>query len=111
MLLISSGSTNQFVDVTFNPVTKTVTCFFLNLEEGTKKFCSIVYSVFSERLRCRKLQQNSTSLTDEVVMSLVPAHDQNDAPIEYYCFTVTASNGTFTAVVEGSFSNTSVTGK
>ena len=39
MLLISSGSTNQFVDVTFDPVTKTVTCFFLNLEEGTKKFC------------------------------------------------------------------------
>ena len=44
-------------------------------------------------------------------MSLVPVHDQNDAPIEYHCFTVTASNGTFTAVVEGSFSNTSVTGK
>ena len=107
---IPIGTTDQFVDVTFDPVSKTVTCFFLKVQEGTRKFCKIVYGAMIDKqlLRCRKLvQQSSASLTDKVMIGF-PVGDQNDAQKEY-CFTVMASNGSFTVEVEGSIKN-SVTG-
>ena len=87
-----------------------MTCLFLKVQEDTRKFCKIVYGTMIDKQcsRCGKVvQQSSTSLTDKVMIDF-PIGDQNDAQKEY-CFTVMATNGSFTVEVEGSIKN-SITG-
>ena len=109
LCLISNltGATNQFVDLSFDPASGITTCLFLRQPNAanSEKTCSIQfgYGILSER--CEKFSyQNSyysRSSSDKVYLGFPEAnHLQSDSQKEY-CFTATASNGTFTISVEG----------
>lgn len=88
----------------FNFLFDQVTCSFIDQELSNEKTCSIsLYN--SEQEVCSMLQSHS-----EPSKQMVTAVHSNTVVIgleslptkeEKYCFTLTASNGTFTAIVEG----------
>ena len=80
---------------------KTVTCSFLNQQETSNNSCSIKYGLPGET--CRILShQNGNSSSSDGVQVVLPMNDLLQ-PQREYCFIVTASNGTFIAMVEGLF--------
>ena len=94
----SSGVPNDFVELSFDMVLKIVTCSFLHKQDTSTKHCSIMYGFPGKT--CRTLGHQSSSNTS--------SHVQIGLPIDYqpqnkHCFRVTASNDTFTVIVEGSF--------
>ena len=96
--MYSAEKTNNFVDLSFHSASKTATCLFLHQQESSRKSCSIVYGLPGKT--CTALShQCSSSVSDSVYIGF-PINDQLQ-PQSEYCFTVTASNGTFTTKVEG----------
>ena len=61
-----------------------------------EKTCSILYGPMGSN--CETTSQSSHSFSDSVVIGL-PLEDIE----QEYCFNVTASNGIFTTIVEGTF--------
>lgn len=94
-----SDTSNNFVDLSFDLALKTVTCLFLNQQETSDKICSIVYGNPTENCRAISLQSKSDS-SDSVRIGFPTEYQIS--PQSRYCFAITASNGTFSVIVEGS---------
>ena len=90
------------MDVSVDLAAKSVTCSFSQQKENSDKYCSIEYGLSREncRLAQNEIKQQSNSSTTDNVLIVFPFNEQFQ-PQEEYCFTVTASNGTFTALIEG----------
>ena len=89
-------STNTFVSVNFNKQFTYFTCKFHGVQPANdldyRLNCSIVAGPYKE--------QNSTVTSDTVIVEFNPIPDK---PPMMYDFIVSASNGTFTILVEGTF--------
>ena len=97
-----TGVTNQFVDLSFDPGSKFVPCFFLTANEMT---WSIVYGFPGETCTMFSHQSySSRSSCDKVYFGFPEANHLQSW--EEYCFVATANNGTFTVLVEGSMLTT-----
>ena len=85
--------------VNYDHTTTTISCTFENKLYMSPKSCSVKYGTCDEET---KFTQNST--TDEslsiVILKLNLSTSATNSKI---CYTVTASNGTFTAVVKGDY--------
>ena len=92
-----TGVTN---DLSFDPTSKLATCFFLNQPKSANEMtCSIVYGVPGETCTMFS-RQNGRSSSNKVYLGFPEANHLQSQ--EEYCFVATASNGTFTILVEGS---------
>ena len=91
------------MDVSVDFASKVVTCIFHQQTENCEKYCSIEYGLSRENCKSqnqRKFTTNTTTSGSAVL--LFPFNDsEHFQPREEYCFTVTASNGTFTVLIEG----------
>ena len=92
-----TAEVNRFVDIEVRQTSYRVTCTFLYPKVASIKNCSILYGPLGGN--CRTSSQASSSLSDIVTIGL-PLEDELEME---YCFSVTACNGNFTAVVEGTF--------
>ncbi len=91
---------NNFVQLSFDVVLKTVTCLFIHKQDTGTKHCNIMYGLL--RKTCNAIgHQSSSNTSDRVRIGLPIDHQSRQSPKEY-CFRVTASNETFTVLVEGS---------
>ena len=96
---------DHFVDVSVNLASKTVTCLFHQQTENSENYnyCSIVYG--PSRENCQPQNQGkiaSRSTSGSNIVLVFPFNDsEHFQPQEEYCFIVTASNGSFTAQIEG----------
>ena len=86
----STGCTNQFVKVEYDLTSSTITCVFQSSAENS---CCIKYGQCHQKLN---LTAEGNSTTNKVMLQI--KSDRSE------CYTVTASNGTFAVMVEGSFS-------
>ena len=90
------GSTNQYVEVTFISA-KNVSCEFLDrLSTHSRKSCSIRYG---------PCQQPFTMTAQGSVISGSPSTIKIDldTDLNTYCYSVNASNGTLSLLLEGTF--------
>jgi hypothetical protein len=100
---------NNFVQLSFDVVLKTVTCLFIHKKDTSTKQCNIMYGLLGKT--CNVLgHQSSSNTSDRVRIGLPIDHRSHQSPKEY-CFRVTASNKTFTVLVEGSFNFNFTTSK
>ena len=76
-----------------------VVCTFLNQNNGVEKTCSITYGPVGGN--CKTFKQTSQTLANDIVIVGLPLEEIE----QEYCFSVRASNGSFTAIVEGTFKN------
>ena len=90
---LTTGFINTFVMVSFLPKYTSVSCKFLDIPQTDYNLhCSIAYGSYN--------QWNSTSVSDTVVVAI------NTTQLDQFLssnrhFNVTATNGTFTAYIEG----------
>ena len=97
--LILIAEVDRFVDVEIMPALGRVICTFRAHQSTVQeKTCSIFYGPMGSN--CKATSQSSHSFSDSVVLGL-PLEDIE----QEYCFSVTASNGSFTTIVEGMFKN------
>ena len=76
-----------------------VVCTFHNQQNSVKEnTCSILYGPVMISSNCNSSRQSNRSFSDSVVIGLPLEDIEQD-----YCFNVTASNGPFTAIIEGTF--------
>ena len=104
------GMTNNFVQVRADLLSAAFFCEFIdnNDQSNNLKSCSIAYGPVEN---CNRLQfpinhshvmlGNTTAVSDSVVINL-PVLSESIG--KEYCYIVTASNGTFMAIVKGTFS-------
>ena len=98
---------NSFVKVTIDPIPPMVTCAFLNQQGSSVKTCSVVYA-FNETcmigdnimLLLAQMKQTAQSVSNTVMVGLPISHTFNN---HSGCFIATATNSTFTAIIQGSF--------
>ena len=98
------GRSDHFVDVTVNLASEIVTCLFLQQTENCEKYCSIEYAPSRENCKSqnwRKFTANTTTTGNVVFLFPSLNNLEQFLPEEEYCFTVNASNGTFTVLIEG----------
>ncbi len=109
------GTTNRFVDVTVFQNSSTIVCTFLDWQNGSNSICTV--SAYSPSINngCEDIDvmhsthdrlytKTSSSDSDTVTIRIT---DFQQVPSRIvYCFSVIASNGTFTAEVIGSFDAT-----
>ena len=89
-----SGCTNQFVKVEYDSAASTITCTFNQLDNFENLLCDIRYG------RCgQELFDSSSSTTTSNVATLKAKVSGTT------CYLVTASNGSYTVMVEGSIGN------
>ena len=90
---------NWFVDVVFDQSTSNITCVFYRevVEHYSNNTCTVMYA---PEANCEKRSQHywMSPLSDTVITDM-PEVTQDVV----YCFTVVASSGDFTVVVEGRF--------
>ena len=93
--------------MTFEENFYTATCKFLQwqppTEENYRSNCSIVYG-YSSRFPVGSKSASGLSLSDTVVLDLSVASEVQFKHCQEYQFMVTASNGSFTVRVMGTFS-------
>jgi glycopeptide antibiotics resistance protein len=91
------------VDISVDLASKMVTCFFHQQTENGEKYCSIEYGPSRENCKSHNwIKFTTNTSTSGNVVLLIPLNDSEQfQPREEYCFTVTASNGTFTVLIEG----------
>ena len=96
------GTINNFVEVIIDLLSSAVICKFIE-DQGDMKSCTIAYGPGEacDNLSNHSLSSDSTVISDSVVISL-PVLSQSRGM--EYCYVVTASNGSFTAMVKGTFS-------
>lgn len=100
------GTTNNFVQVIIDLLSAAVICQFIEDQGSNIKSCSIAYEpVDTCDNLCVNLSasliRNTTVASDSVVMNLPVL---SESVVKEYCYVATASNGTLTAMVKGSFS-------
>ena len=88
-----TGCTNEFVNVEYLSTTSTITCAFLDQTDTSIKSCSVMYGQQCEEMLIPGSQQNSTAEDPYSITLSVPENIN--------CYEITASNGSFTIVVEG----------
>ena len=92
------------MNVTVDLASESVTCLFFQQTENCEKYCSIEYEPSGKNHKpqnWRKFTANTT--TSGNVVRLFPSLNNSEQfqPEEEYCFSITASNGTFTVLIEG----------
>ena len=111
LLISSTDITNNFVAVTINLMSGAVICTFLNQRGGGSssaiKSCSIVYNQsetceVDDMLRLSPIRQIAQDRSDVVTIGL-PFVNRLRGSRGSYCFVVNATNGTYTAMVRGTF--------
>ena len=99
-----SEFTNNFVDLSVHQQNSTVVCKFLKWKNGTKSKCSSIAFMHNE-FESYNVSSNSSLMitsqsdTDSVILRL---DSQRLSPGEY-CLVVTATDGSLTAMLTGSF--------
>ena len=84
---------NHFVDISYNSADSTITCTFLNKMDNTTKSCSVRYGP-CDNVNKTINDDGHRKLPNTVVLQVTN-------PNSSFCYVVTASNGSFTLVVEG----------
>lgn len=99
---ITLGSTNQYVHVTAESTGNgSITCTFLNQQDiQTKKSCHVLYGQCAKYLAISR--SNTIYARDNLI--IVPLDIESD--IHDYCYATIANNGTFSVLIEGTFSST-----
>ena len=93
------GTTNNFVDVIVDLPLSAFVCKFSDHEANTPKTCTVSYGPGES---CDDLSRSGqAAATSESVLVHLPALAQDSG--SRYCYVVTASNGSFTAKVTGTF--------
>ena len=90
---------NHLVSVTFESANRVV-CLFVGLQDSqtTRSLsCVIVYGLCQQQLLDSRQEIHGTSTSFSTVVIDLPASIQSGV----HCYTVNASNGTFTVLVEG----------
>ena len=96
--ITSLDDINRFLAVKFDSSGSTITCIFLNQQDNSEKSCSIAYGLCGENPHLSS-QGVPTSTSNSIILQL-----QFENKTEFdYCYLVTASNGTFSVIVEGRF--------
>ena len=93
---ICLGATNTLVDVTFIPNTRSIMCTFMNQPQDVVKQCSI--SITYGTL-CDQVLGVYRSAGPSDILPSPSIEFLND--VAEYCFTVNASSGNLTIVIEG----------
>lgn len=98
IVLKTTAEIIRFVNVDIMQASNRVACTFHYQQIGVnkKKTCSIAYGPMGSN--CKTINQSSHSFSDSVVIGLPLEDIKQD-----YCFSITASNGFLTAIVEGTF--------
>lgn len=79
----------------FNPSANSINCTFLNQQDTSEKQCNITYGQCLQSEK-QSAQGSATGLMKSIILPLsLDGHTQ-------LCYSVTASNDTYTVVVEGS---------
>ena len=94
----SGGSSRSFVRVTSNiesTTRPTITCEFTNQLDSSNKSCNVSYGLCGQQLS-RTAQGSSSPEEPNIIRVELDLSD----PAAMYCYTVSASNDTFTAVVD-----------
>lgn len=98
-----SGAINHFVEIKFDLLTSSVLCTFPSQQTTTNRSCSIAYGPEEQcmvNMMQRSESRGSNLLSLRLTIPLLELlHSQNNL----YCFTATASSGTFTTKIEGVF--------
>ena len=89
------------MDVSVDLASKTVTCLFHQQTENCEKYCSIEYGPSRENCKPRNPRKFANRSASSNVVLFTLNDSEQFQPQEEYCFTVTASNGTFTVLIEG----------
>ena len=91
------------MNVSVDLASKTVTCLFHQQTENCENYCSIVYGLSRENCQPQNQRMMANgSISGSNAVLVFPINDSEQfQPQEEYCFIVTASNGSFTAQIEG----------
>ena len=90
--------------MTVDLLSATIVCQFIDDQGKNMKSCSIAYGPTTEEcdnMAIHSHVSNTTSTSDSVVINLPVLSESIGME---YCYVATASNGTFTAMVKGTFS-------
>ena len=101
---------NSFVKVTIDSMPPVVTCAFLNQQGSSIKSCSVAYTisetcVIGDMLLLPQMKQIAQSVSNTVTVGFPISHTFNN---HSGCFIATATNSTFTAMIQGSFNTGAV---
>ena len=97
------GTVNNFVQVTVDLLSSAIVCQFIDDQGENVKSCSIAYgpTEMCDNMVIHSSISNTTVTSDSVVINL-PVLSKSIGM--EYCYVATASNGTFIAMVKGTFS-------
>ena len=88
--------------VSVNLASNTVTCLFHQRTWNSEKYCSIVYGPSRENCQPQNQRKIANRSNSDIVVLVFAFNDSEQFQSrEEYCFIVTASNGSFTAQIEG----------
>ena len=93
---LTLGTKNEYVDIKFESATSIV-CEFRNQTRPNMKLCTITYGECEESL-VMSAHGNTTDDSPNTVTLQLHSDLQN------YCYTINATNGTFTVLIEGIYS-------
>ena len=89
---------NKFFNVTFDLSSGAAICTFLNQRESTTKTCTLVYNQSEScQLDTPDMSQTAQSASNVVRVSFPLISEST----EQHCFVVSASNGTYRAIIKG----------
>ena len=97
-IILHAGSTNTYVSVNFKTDNR-IDCVFLTVQENQLKpslTCDIVYGPCQQTSDVKVMGTATSSNTVTIDLPL----NLNSTPT-IYCYTINASNGTFTTLVKG----------
>ena len=90
------GTKNEYVDVKFESATRIV-CEFRNQVRRNNKLCTIIYGECQKPL-IMTIRGNTTNDSPNTVRLELHSYLQN------YCYIINATNGTYTVLIEGIYS-------
>ena len=96
--IILLGTTNQYVDVTFESARQVVCKFLGPAQTPSEVFCSITYGPCQQRLN---MSAEGSSIS--VHESHTTVRIDLSTNLNTYCYLINASNGTFNLLMEGSY--------
>ena len=91
------GTKDEFVDINFESATRVV-CEFRNQDEQSNKLCGITYGECQQPLNMTT-EGNSTVDSPNIVRLELHRYLQS------YCYTIRATNGSFTMITEGIYNS------
>lgn len=99
---------NNFFAVTIDLMSSVVSCRFLNQQDRTLKSCSIMYNRsescrVDDALHLSRFRQISQDTSNTVVIGLPFVKQLDGNRTGTFCFVVSATNATYTAMISGAF--------